>query len=326
MTPACRRHPLDHGRAAAAARCGRDARADDARPARHRSDRRQAARRRESAAAGRICRPPRRAVSTTWWRLPRPSAPAVWDINNALEFPQQASALPQPGQGRAEAQSTWCSASMCATGKSRRTSSTATNAHARAAGAEPTAIGSRSASARSASANGRSTMAACSRVSVRALGDTALGIPQLTRICQERIAGDAALARRIASRKVTIGKRHDAGLGEMAGGGAPETGTPSPITIAAARARNLGRHQERGLGARPPTICKQQVRKLWDFDKPYRHPGVRARHLDPDRHFARRRARPQGRRPHRRRHPARRRPDVRCRRAVGRGEAPDSRC
>ena len=30
--------------------------------------------------------------------------------------------------------------------------------------------------------------------SIRALGDTALGIPELTRICRERIAGDAKLA------------------------------------------------------------------------------------------------------------------------------------
>src|SRR5438552_1674174 len=37
--------------------------------------------------------------------------------------------------------------------------------------------------------------------SIRALGDTALGIPELTRVCQERIAGDAKLAARIAERK-----------------------------------------------------------------------------------------------------------------------------
>ena len=45
--------------------------------------------------------------------------------------------------------------------------------------------------------------------SVRALGDTALGIPELTRICKQRIAGDAKLASRIAARKRAIGKRHD---------------------------------------------------------------------------------------------------------------------
>src|SRR3954471_13030134 len=45
--------------------------------------------------------------------------------------------------------------------------------------------------------------------SVRALGDTAIGIPELTRICKDRIAGDAKLAKRVADRKAAIGKRHD---------------------------------------------------------------------------------------------------------------------
>ena len=41
--------------------------------------------------------------------------------------------------------------------------------------------------------------------SVRALGDTVLGIPELTRLCRERIAKDAKLGRRISERKVAIG-------------------------------------------------------------------------------------------------------------------------
>ena len=41
--------------------------------------------------------------------------------------------------------------------------------------------------------------------SVRALGDTALGIPELTRICKERIAGDAGA--RIAHRRAQAGDR-----------------------------------------------------------------------------------------------------------------------
>src|SRR5204863_8930031 len=45
--------------------------------------------------------------------------------------------------------------------------------------------------------------------SVRALGDTALGIPDLTRICRARIADDGKLAARIAARKRAVGKRHD---------------------------------------------------------------------------------------------------------------------
>ena len=45
--------------------------------------------------------------------------------------------------------------------------------------------------------------------SVRALGDTTLGIPELIRICKERIGGNSNLQKKIADRKVAIGKRHD---------------------------------------------------------------------------------------------------------------------
>src|SRR6185312_9279179 len=45
--------------------------------------------------------------------------------------------------------------------------------------------------------------------SIRALGDTALGIPQLTRLCKERVAREGKLASRIAERKAAIAKRHD---------------------------------------------------------------------------------------------------------------------
>ncbi len=45
--------------------------------------------------------------------------------------------------------------------------------------------------------------------SVRALGDTAIGIPELTRICKARIAKDVGLKKKIEDRKVAIGKRHD---------------------------------------------------------------------------------------------------------------------
>src|SRR6185437_14123126 len=45
--------------------------------------------------------------------------------------------------------------------------------------------------------------------SVRALGDTSLGIPALIELCKKRIGGDAKLQKRIADRKIAIGKRHD---------------------------------------------------------------------------------------------------------------------
>src|SRR5260221_4597383 len=44
---------------------------------------------------------------------------------------------------------------------------------------------------------------------VRALGDTAIGIPELTGLCRERIGTDPKLQNKIADRKIAIGKRHD---------------------------------------------------------------------------------------------------------------------
>src|SRR5436190_5005538 len=45
--------------------------------------------------------------------------------------------------------------------------------------------------------------------SVRALGDTALGIPALIEACKRRIGADSKLQKKIADRKLAIGKRHD---------------------------------------------------------------------------------------------------------------------
>ncbi len=161
-------------------------------------------------------------------------------------------------------------------------------------------------------------------VSVRALGDTALGIPQLTRICQERIAADPGLQ---APHRGPQGQNRPAprsGLGELAGGGAAELGCLTDHLLAPG-ARNLGRDQGRGLGADRQHTQAAGAQAV-GFRQALSAPGRRARHRHPDRHLARGRARPQGRRPHRGGHPARRRPDVRCRRAVGGGEIPDSRC
>ena len=151
--------------------------------------------------------------------------------------------------------------------------------------------------------------------SVRALGDTALGIPELTRICKARIADDAKLAARIAARKRARRQAPRRGLGNVAGGSAPGLGRLADHLLAA-RARGLGGDQGRGLGAdrQQPQAAGAQAVGFRQALSPSRR---RARHLDPDRDFAWGRARAQGQRAHRGRHPARRRPDVRRRRAVG---------
>ena len=108
--------------------------------------------------------------------------------------------------------------------------------------------------------------------SVRVLGDTALATPELTRLCRERIAGDARLAERIAARKVEIAKRHDAVWAKWQEE-ARANWDASPITFArlALEIWEVIKHEDWVLAA---NNLKHQVRKLWDFDRPYRHPGV----------------------------------------------------
>jgi acetolactate synthase-1/2/3 large subunit len=112
-------------------------------------------------------------------------------------------------------------------------------------------------------------MQACS---VRALGDTALAMPALTRLCKDRIAGDAKLAKRIADRKVAIGKRHDEVWAKWQED-ARKNWDASPITFQrlALEVWEVIKNEDWVLTA---NNLKQEVRKLWDFDKPYRHPGV----------------------------------------------------
>jgi acetolactate synthase-1/2/3 large subunit len=109
-------------------------------------------------------------------------------------------------------------------------------------------------------------------VSVRALGDTALGIPELTRICKARIAAEPKLQSRIAARKVRIGQRHDQVWAKWQEE-AHQNWDASPITFSrlALEIWEVIRNEDWVLTA---NTLKQQVRKLWDFDKPYRHPGV----------------------------------------------------
>ena len=108
--------------------------------------------------------------------------------------------------------------------------------------------------------------------SVRALGDTALGIPELTRLCKQRIEADDKLHNRIAARKEAIGTRHDLVWGKWQED-ARKDWDASPITFARLALEVWGviRDEDWVLTANE---LKHQVRKLWDFDKPHRHPGL----------------------------------------------------
>jgi len=108
--------------------------------------------------------------------------------------------------------------------------------------------------------------------SVRALGDTALGVPELTRICDDRIAKDGKLAARITERKAAIGRRHDEVWAEWQRD-ARKNWDASPVTFArlASEVWDVIKDEDWVLTAND---LKRQVRKIWDFDKPHRHPGV----------------------------------------------------
>ncbi len=108
--------------------------------------------------------------------------------------------------------------------------------------------------------------------SIRALGDTALGVPELTSICKERIARDAALQSKIAARKAAVGKRHDEVWAKWQAD-AMKDWDASPITFSrlALEVWDVIKDEDWVLTANE---LKHQIRKLWDFDKPYRHPGV----------------------------------------------------
>ena len=107
--------------------------------------------------------------------------------------------------------------------------------------------------------------------SVRALGDTALAIPELTRLCEKRIAGDAKLKVAIEERRAATGRRHDQ-IWEKWQQEARDDWDASPIALPrlAMEIWDVIKNEDWVLTA---NTLKSLVRKLWDFDRPYRHPG-----------------------------------------------------
>ena len=107
---------------------------------------------------------------------------------------------------------------------------------------------------------------------VRALGDTALGIPALIDICEQRIAGDTQLQGRIKERKARIGKRHDETWAQWQVDSKKDwDAAPMTTERLALEVWDVIKNEDWVLSA---NTLKNGVRKLWDFDKPYRHPGV----------------------------------------------------
>jgi len=107
--------------------------------------------------------------------------------------------------------------------------------------------------------------------SVRVLGDTALAIPELTRLCGERVAADGKLKARIAERHTAVARRHDA-LWAKWQEDARRDWDAAPVALPrfALEIWDAIKGEDWVLTA---NNLRNLVRRLWDFDKPYRHPG-----------------------------------------------------
>jgi acetolactate synthase I/II/III large subunit len=107
--------------------------------------------------------------------------------------------------------------------------------------------------------------------SLRVLGDTLTAIPELTRLCKDRIGGHSGLAERIGGRAAAIALRHDALFAKWEKQ-SRENWDASPISLPrlAHEIWEVIKAEDWVL-----TACTLQdwVLKLWDFDQPYRHAG-----------------------------------------------------
>jgi acetolactate synthase-1/2/3 large subunit len=107
--------------------------------------------------------------------------------------------------------------------------------------------------------------------SIRALGDTALGIPALIKTCKERIERNPEIAANIASRKSRIGQRHQETWDRWQRE-AKKDWDAAPMTVSRLSHEiwEVIKDEDWVLTA---NTLKNTVRKHWDFNKPYQHPG-----------------------------------------------------
>jgi acetolactate synthase-1/2/3 large subunit len=106
---------------------------------------------------------------------------------------------------------------------------------------------------------------------VRILADTTIAIPALTELLEARVAGDATLRDRVNARKKVTAERGKARRDTWAHE-AKTDWDASPITLPrlASEVWEAIRNDDWVLTA---GTLEGWTRKLWDFDKPYRHPG-----------------------------------------------------
>jgi len=104
-----------------------------------------------------------------------------------------------------------------------------------------------------------------------ALGDPALAMPEMTRIGQRRLDADGDLSKRIQDRKEALGRRHDEVWAQWQEDARTDWDS-EPLALArfASEVWEVIQHED--------WVCAtgtlhNWTRKIWDYDKPYRHPG-----------------------------------------------------
>jgi acetolactate synthase-1/2/3 large subunit len=111
-------------------------------------------------------------------------------------------------------------------------------------------------------------MPACS---LRVLGDTATAIPALTQLCRERIDKDPRLAARIGERAKAVRAKHEGLFASWREQAKTDwDGVPITLPRLASEIWDVIKHEDWVLTA---NTLQDWSYKLWDFDRPYRHPG-----------------------------------------------------
>lgn len=106
---------------------------------------------------------------------------------------------------------------------------------------------------------------------LRVLADTTTAIPALTKLCEERLAKNPSLKTRVKQRFEEVKKRHEAARAKWAEEARADwEASPIPLPRLASEVWDAIKNEDWVLTA---GTLEDWTRKLWDFDKPYRHPG-----------------------------------------------------
>jgi len=106
---------------------------------------------------------------------------------------------------------------------------------------------------------------------LRVLADTTSAIPALTQLCRDYLAGHPNLKPKLEKRYHTIEQRHQAVRAKWAEQAREDwDASPIPLPRLASEVWDVIKNEDWVLTA---GTLEDWARKLWDFDKPYRHPG-----------------------------------------------------